>query len=217
MMNKKHNISIGTIFGCQRVIGHLETDDDGYKRVNTECIFCRHTKKFAPADLYRKDRHPSCMECGAGKKLLPKTKIGQVVGDLKVVDEQRNGHSKNLVVVLECQKCGAMDSRLYHVFNRSAGKCKACGRLGKPRLESAADYRSWAAAKRAFRKENPIEKCGICGLTEWRGYKMPMQIDHIIPRAKDGNHELTNLQYTCPNCHAIKTAIEHPTWEVEKA
>ena len=43
-------------------------------------------------------------------------------------------------------------------------------------------------------------KCECCGLSQWRGQDIPLQIHHI-----DGNHynnELDNLQILCPNCHA---------------
>jgi len=43
-------------------------------------------------------------------------------------------------------------------------------------------------------------KCDICGITEWMGKKVPIELDHI-----DGNHynnEMNNLRIVCPNCHA---------------
>lgn len=43
-------------------------------------------------------------------------------------------------------------------------------------------------------------KCECCGLTEWMGQEINLQIHHI-----DGNHlnnELDNLQLLCPNCHS---------------
>jgi len=43
-------------------------------------------------------------------------------------------------------------------------------------------------------------KCEICGLEEWNGKPIPLELHHI-----DGNHynnELDNLQILCPNCHA---------------
>ena len=42
--------------------------------------------------------------------------------------------------------------------------------------------------------------CEICGITEWMGKKVPIELDHI-----DGNHYnnvLENLRIVCPNCHA---------------
>ena len=46
------------------------------------------------------------------------------------------------------------------------------------------------------------EKCELCGLTEWQGVKIPLELHH-----KDGDHfnnEISNLQILCPNCHAIQ-------------
>lgn len=43
-------------------------------------------------------------------------------------------------------------------------------------------------------------KCEKCGLQEWQGQKIPLQVHHI-----DGNHYnniIDNLQILCPNCHA---------------
>lgn len=44
-------------------------------------------------------------------------------------------------------------------------------------------------------------KCECCGLEEWQGKPIPIEIHHI-----DGdstNHSLDNLQLLCPNCHAL--------------
>lgn len=43
--------------------------------------------------------------------------------------------------------------------------------------------------------------CENCGLTEWLGQPIPLELDHI-----DGdstNHSLENLKILCPNCHAL--------------
>lgn len=44
-------------------------------------------------------------------------------------------------------------------------------------------------------------KCQECGLADWRGSKIPIELHH-----KDGNNHnnrLENLQLLCPNCHAL--------------
>lgn len=44
-------------------------------------------------------------------------------------------------------------------------------------------------------------KCERCGLTEWCGEPIPLQLHH-----KDGDHNnnhLDNLEALCPNCHAL--------------
>jgi transposase-like protein len=47
-------------------------------------------------------------------------------------------------------------------------------------------------------KEN---KCESCGITEWMGKPITLQLHHI-----NGNHSdnrLENLQILCPNCHSL--------------
>ena len=44
--------------------------------------------------------------------------------------------------------------------------------------------------------------CELCGVSEWLGVKLPLELHH-----KNGNHqdnELENLQILCPNCHSIQ-------------
>ena len=44
-------------------------------------------------------------------------------------------------------------------------------------------------------------KCENCGLEEWQGNQIPLEIHHV-----DGdelNSNLSNLQILCPNCHAL--------------
>lgn len=43
--------------------------------------------------------------------------------------------------------------------------------------------------------------CDNCGLSEWLGLPIPLELDHI-----DGdreNNQLTNIRLLCPNCHAL--------------
>ena len=50
-------------------------------------------------------------------------------------------------------------------------------------------------------RHNLIEyKCSKCGITEWNGHLLHLQLHH-----KDGNHQnnaLENLTFLCPNCHS---------------
>lgn len=46
-------------------------------------------------------------------------------------------------------------------------------------------------------KEN---KCEKCGLTEWQGNPITMQLHHID--GNNHNNEFCNLQMLCPNCHS---------------
>ena len=61
-------------------------------------------------------------------------------------------------------------------------------------------YQSNKLRKRLFTEKIKQEKCELCGITEWLGKKLSLEVDH-----KDGNrynHKLENLQILCPNCHS---------------
>lgn len=49
-------------------------------------------------------------------------------------------------------------------------------------------------------KPNNCEKCGI---SEWQGEEVILELDHID--SIHTNNELSNLQILCPNCHALVT------------
>ena len=58
-------------------------------------------------------------------------------------------------------------------------------------------------------KKYLIEKhgheCWECGVTEWRGEKLHLEMDHIDGNNK--NNDIDNIRILCPNCHSIT-----PTW-----
>jgi hypothetical protein len=43
--------------------------------------------------------------------------------------------------------------------------------------------------------------CAECGLSEWRGQKLPLEIDHKNGISSDDARE--NLVAVCPNCHSL--------------
>ena len=58
-------------------------------------------------------------------------------------------------------------------------------------------------------KEERGNKCEECGVEEWNGKRLPMEVDHIDGNTK--NNDLTNLKVLCPNCHS-----QTPTWRKKK-
>jgi hypothetical protein len=48
--------------------------------------------------------------------------------------------------------------------------------------------------------------CSQCGINEWQGLKITLEVDHIDGNA--ANNLPSNVRLLCPNCHAIT-----PTWK----
>jgi Zn finger protein HypA/HybF involved in hydrogenase expression len=92
---------------------------------------------------------------------------------------------------------------------------------------SAKDYakskcvRGQTLIKKLLKENIKERKCESCGLTEWKGEEIPLELHHI-----DGNHfnnDLDNLQLLCPNCHSLtdtycgrKNKTEHKCKECGK-
>ena len=86
---------------------------------------------------------------------------------------------------------------------------QGCKGLSKPNgrelslleyLEKSIDIQSNKVRKKLLDEGYKEYKCEYCGLTEWLGEPIPLELHH-----KDGNHfnnELDNFQLLCPNCHA---------------
>jgi 5-methylcytosine-specific restriction endonuclease McrA len=61
-------------------------------------------------------------------------------------------------------------------------------------------YQSNKLRKRLLEANIKEHRCEVCGITEWCGHPVPLELDHI-----DGvreNHILSNIRLVCSNCHA---------------
>lgn len=61
-------------------------------------------------------------------------------------------------------------------------------------------YQSNKLRKRLLKENIKEHKCESCGLTEWLGDPIPLEVDHVNGDPRD--HRLENLKILCPNCHA---------------
>lgn len=61
------------------------------------------------------------------------------------------------------------------------------------------NYQTFKLKNRLIKENVKENKCEVCGIKDWNGKQLIMQLDHI-----DGdphNHKLENLRLICPNCH----------------
>ncbi len=61
-------------------------------------------------------------------------------------------------------------------------------------------YQANKLRKRLFVEKYKEQKCEVCGIENWLGKSISLELDHI-----DGNrynHSLDNLRIICPNCHS---------------
>ena len=61
-------------------------------------------------------------------------------------------------------------------------------------------YQTYKLNKRLIREGMLEEKCGVCGISEWMGAPLKLQLDHINGEGSD--HRFENLRLLCPNCHS---------------
>lgn len=60
---------------------------------------------------------------------------------------------------------------------------------------------SYKLVRKLFKEGIKEKKCERCGLTEWLGEEIPLELHH-----KNGKHydnHLENILILCPNCHAF--------------
>ena len=73
----------------------------------------------------------------------------------------------------------------YHYENRK--KTVEAGKAGTTKLV------------RRYLIERGIYECSECGIKEWNGRPLALQLDHINGNPHD--HRLENVRWLCPNCH----------------
>ena len=99
----------------------------------------------------------------------------------------------------KCLNCGLECSRPNCIY--CSNTCQRTFQRNQLReyWYSTGNAPGWAAIK-SILFEDREHKCEICGITEWNGKEIVLEIDHI-----DGNPEHNrpeNLRFICPNCHS---------------
>lgn len=67
-------------------------------------------------------------------------------------------------------------------------------------IENSPYKSSTKLKERLFKEGLKNEKCEVCGITEWMGKKIILELDHI--NGDNTDNRLINLCILCPNCHS---------------
>ena len=62
-------------------------------------------------------------------------------------------------------------------------------------------YQSHKLKRRLLKEGIKQALCEQCGLSEWRGRPIPLELHHI--NGNNTDNRLENLMLLCPNCHAL--------------
>jgi 5-methylcytosine-specific restriction endonuclease McrA len=68
-------------------------------------------------------------------------------------------------------------------------------------LIEGSTIQSFKLKKRLFASGLKQQRCENCGLTEWLGHNIPLELHHANGNTRD--NRLENLIILCPNCHAL--------------
>ena len=67
-------------------------------------------------------------------------------------------------------------------------------------LKRNSTYQAYKLKKRLLNEGIKEHKCECCGLSEWLGEPIPLELHHI--NGDNTDNRLENIQILCPNCHA---------------
>jgi hypothetical protein len=68
-------------------------------------------------------------------------------------------------------------------------------------LVDGSTYQSYKLKRRLLREGVKQHICEHCGLSEWQGIPIPLELHHKNGRNTD--NRLENISLLCPNCHAL--------------
>lgn len=94
----------------------------------------------------------------------------------------------------DCANCGSIKETRH---NKYCDACIAEGVYNKPTLENIKS----PYGLRSYLRRTREHKCTNCGITEWNGKHITLEVHHVDGNPNHNTEE--NLKLLCPNCHSL--------------
>ena len=91
-------------------------------------------------------------------------------------------------------------AEMYNLYKRGAGKGSVLYKTEDILSGACPQYPTSKLSKRLIKEGYKEYKCEECGISEWNGKRIGLELNHID--GDNGNNRLCNLQLLCPNCHS---------------
>jgi hypothetical protein len=166
-----------------------EADDKGHGKTKPKLDQTRQEKANFSRDEYEVNPK-SCLFCE--EKLLYENRRGKLCNKSCAASYNNRGvsrHSKNSRV------CGCGNSKLLQ--NKY---CSECAQKHVYNRATSVETAKTDEARKRLLIEHRSYRCEVCGLSEWMGKPIPIELHHIDGDS-DNNTE-DNLQLLCANCHS---------------
>lgn len=134
-----------------------------------------------------------CKYCG--KQLTFEQRYNLYCGSSCSISVNNRGTQRNFKGQTFCKACGQPKAKRQNVY------CDDCiaKRVYNPRIEDVSVVRCEKIRRRILIDQRG-NQCEQCGLSEWRGQPLRVEMHHID--GNTDNNAAENLQLLCPNCHS---------------
>lgn len=163
--------------------------------------------------VYRRLYRKNCLQCSE-EYLVPKHLKSKYCSE-RCHNEYQSRHR----IDVECAQCGRFFKKSPTVAKRSKSglsfctrKCKdQAQRLGGLKEIQPSHYGTGLNRGRLIKQRGHRCEGDGCGVTEWRGEPVALEVHHID--GDNSNHAESNLQLLCTNCHALTPNWRWRNWK----
>ena len=106
---------------------------------------------------------------------------------------------KNADALRQCYADG-IKFKVFSDEDRQKSILSSLTRGARVALTKNSTYSNGAVVNLLFKLSYKENKCECCGISEWNGKSITMELHHVNGLSSDNRIE--NLQFLCPNCHS---------------